>query len=76
MQEFIALNEYLYSVNNPLIQTKIKFQLYFSNDMDLDTDLFDSVVAYLESWIRLLIVKFYPCKNEVNIGAKNECANP
>ncbi len=49
VQEFIALNEYLYSVNNPLIQTKIKFQLYFSNDMDLDTDLFDSVVAYLES---------------------------
>jgi len=49
VQELVALNEYLYSVNNSLIQTRIKFQLYFSNDMDLDADLFDSVVMYLES---------------------------
>lgn len=48
VNELIALKEYLYSVNNSLIRTKIKFQLYFSNEMDLDADLFDCVVEYLD----------------------------
>ena len=48
VNELIALKEYLYSVNNSLIRTKIKFQLYFSNEMDLDADLFDYVVEYLD----------------------------
>ena len=49
VNELIALKEYLYSVNNSLIRTKIKFQLYFSNEMDLDTDLFDCVVEFLDN---------------------------
>ena len=48
VNELIALKEYLYSVNNSLIRTKIQFQLYFSNEMDLDADLFDCVVEYLD----------------------------
>lgn len=48
VNELIALKEYLYSVDNSLIRTEIKFQLYFSNEMDLDADLFDSVVEYLD----------------------------
>lgn len=48
VNELIALKEYLYSVNNSLVRTKIKFQLYFSNEMDLDADLFDCVVEYLD----------------------------
>lgn len=48
VHELIALNKYLYSVNSTLIRTKIKLRLHFSNDMDLDADLFDSVVDYLE----------------------------
>ena len=48
VNELIALKKYLYSVNNSLIRTKIKFQLYFSNEMDLDADLFDCVVEYLD----------------------------
>lgn len=48
INELIALKEYLYSVNNSLILTKIKFQLYFSNEMDLDADLFDCVVEFLD----------------------------
>lgn len=48
VNELIALKEYLYSVNNSLIRTKIKFQLYFSNEMDLDADLFDCVVEFLD----------------------------
>ena len=48
INELIALKEYLYSVNNSLIRTKIKFQLYFSNEMDLDADLFDCVVEFLD----------------------------
>ena len=48
VNELIALKEYLYSVNNSLIRTKIKFKLYFSNEMDLDADLFDCVVEFLD----------------------------
>lgn len=50
VNELIALKEYLYSVNNSLIRTKIKFQLYFSNEMDLDADLFDCVVEFLGNY--------------------------
>ena len=46
--ELINLNEYLHSVNNTLIHTRIKLQLHFSNDKDLDADFFDSVVKYLQ----------------------------
>ena len=48
VNELIALKEYLYSVNNSLIRTKNKFKLYFSNEMDLDADLFDCVVEFLD----------------------------
>lgn len=48
VRELIALNEYLLSVNNSLIRTNIKIQFQFSNDMDLDADLFDSIVEYLQ----------------------------
>lgn len=48
VNELIALKEYLYSVNNSLVRTEMKFQLYFSNEMDLDADLFDCVVEFLD----------------------------
>ena len=48
VQELRALNEYLYSVNNPLIQTKIKLEIICKNDMKLDADLFDDVSAFLK----------------------------
>lgn len=47
VHELVALNQYLFSVNNSLIRTDVKLQFHFSNDMDLDADLFDSVVEYL-----------------------------
>ena len=53
VNELIALKEYLYSVNKSLIRTNIKFQLYFSNEMDLDADLFDCVVDYLDNKVKL-----------------------
>ena len=51
VNELIALKEYLYSVNNSLVRTEMKFQLYFSNEMDLDADLFDCVVEFLDKKI-------------------------
>ena len=49
VNELMALNEYLFSVNNSLIKTNVKFRLIFSNDMELDADLFDCVVEFLDS---------------------------
>lgn len=47
--ELIALNEYLYSVNNPLFKTSIKINIYFENHMNLDPDMFDSVQEFLST---------------------------
>lgn len=47
--ELKALNDYLFSVNNSLIKTKIKLEFKYSDDMKLDADLFDSVVEYLQN---------------------------
>lgn len=49
VNELMALNEYLFSVNNSLIKTNVKFRLIFSNEMELDADLFDCVVEFLDS---------------------------
>ncbi len=49
IKELIALNDYLYSVNNSLIETKIIFKICYRDDMRLDADMFDSVQDYLES---------------------------
>lgn len=46
--ELKALNDYLYSVNNSLVQTKIMVRINYSDEMKLDADLFDSVVEYLQ----------------------------
>lgn len=46
--ELKALNDYLFSVNNSLIQTRIKVRINYADEMKLDADLFDSVVEYLQ----------------------------
>ena len=48
INELIALNDYLYSVNNSLFQTQINFIIYYRDEINLDADLFDSVQDYLE----------------------------
>ena len=45
--ELVALNDYLFSVNNSLIKTRINFNIYYNNDMSLDPDMFDYVQKYL-----------------------------
>lgn len=47
IQELVALNEYLFSVNNSLIKTKINFNIRYSNEEKLDSDMFDYVQEYL-----------------------------
>jgi len=47
INELIALNDYLYSVNNSLFKTKIYFVLHYRDEMRLDADMFDSVQEYL-----------------------------
>ena len=47
VKELIALNDYLYSVNNTLFKTRINFRIYYRDEMKLDPDMFDSVQAYL-----------------------------
>lgn len=49
IKELIALNDYLFSVNNSLFKTEINFNIRYQDDMRLDADLFDSVQEYLES---------------------------
>ena len=48
IKELIALNDYLYSVNNTLFKTNINFVIYYRDDMRLDADMFDSVQEFLE----------------------------
>lgn len=49
VKELIALNDYLYSVNNSLYKTKINFIICYRDDMKLDADMFDCVQEYLDS---------------------------
>lgn len=49
IQELVALNRYLFSANNSLIETKIYFNIHFRNDETLDPDLFDYVQDYLNN---------------------------
>ena len=47
VNELIHLQEYLNSVNDSLIQTKIHLNVYYSNRNHLDSDLFDSCRDYI-----------------------------
>lgn len=47
VKELIALNDYLYSVNNSLFKTNINYIIYYRDEMRLDADMFDSVQEYL-----------------------------
>ncbi len=47
IQELIALNEYLFSVDNQMFKPRINLNIYYSNDMKLAPDMFDSVQEYL-----------------------------
>ena len=47
IQELIALNEYLFSVDNSMFKTRIRLNIYYRNDMKLDPDMFDSVQEFL-----------------------------
>lgn len=47
VKELIALNDYLYSVNNSLYKTEVNFIVRYRDDMKLDADMFDSVQEYL-----------------------------
>lgn len=49
VKELIALNDYLYSVNNSLYKTVVNFIIIYRDDMKLDADMFDSVQDYLDS---------------------------
>lgn len=49
VKELIALNDYLYSVNNSLYKTNINFIICYRDDMKLDADMFDSVQDYLDA---------------------------
>ena len=49
VKELIALNDYLYTVNNSLFNTKIYFVIRYRDEMRLDADMFDSVQEYLEA---------------------------
>lgn len=45
--ELVALNDYLFSVNNSLIKTRINFNIHYRGDIGLDPDMFDYVQEYL-----------------------------
>ncbi|WP_323403452.1 reverse transcriptase domain-containing protein [Proteiniphilum sp.] len=45
--ELVSLNDYLFSVNNSLIRTRINFNIHYSGDMSLDPDMFDYIQEYL-----------------------------
>jgi hypothetical protein len=49
VKELIALNDYLYTVNNSLFNTKINFIIRYRDEMRLDADMLDSVQDYLEA---------------------------
>lgn len=48
IKELIALNDYLYSVNNSLFKTKLNLIIYYRDEIRLDADMFDSVQEFLE----------------------------
>ena len=48
IKELIALNDYLYSVNNSLFKTNVNFIIRYRDEMRLDADMFDSVQEYLK----------------------------
>lgn len=47
VSELIALNDYLFSVNNTLFSTQINFNIFYG-DKSLDPDMFDNIQDYLE----------------------------
>lgn len=49
VKELIALNDYLFTVNNTLFNTKINFIIRYRDEVKLDADMFDSVQDYLEA---------------------------
>ena len=49
VKELVALNDYLYAVNNSLIKTNISFNIHYKDEMRLDADMFDSVQEYIEA---------------------------
>lgn len=49
IKELIALNDYLFSVNNSLFKTNINFIINYRDDMRLDADMFDSVQEYMDA---------------------------
>lgn len=49
VKELIALNDYLFTVNNSLFKTNINFIIRYRDEMRLDADMFDSVQEYLEA---------------------------
>lgn len=48
IQELIALNDYLFSVNTSLVSSNIRFNIYYDDDMNLDSDMFDHVYEFVE----------------------------
>ena len=48
LQELVALSDYLKTVNNSLIQSKINLNLYFQHEMKLDPDMFAHVQEFLQ----------------------------
>lgn len=49
VKELIALNDYLFTVNNTMFNTKINFIIRYRDEVKLDADMFDSVQDYLEA---------------------------
>jgi hypothetical protein len=49
VKELIALNDYLYSVNNSLYKTNINLVIRYRDDMKLDADMFDCIQEYLDA---------------------------
>lgn len=47
VNELINLQEYINSVNDPLIQTKFHLNVFYCNRYHLDSDLFDSTCDYI-----------------------------
>lgn len=49
VKELLALNDYLFSVNNSLYKTNINFIIRYRDDIKLEADMFDSVQEYLDA---------------------------
>lgn len=48
INELVALRDYLNSVNNSLIKSKINFNIHYANEMKLDPDMFEYIQEYLK----------------------------